>query len=131
MAVLDRAGSGNITNLWHLDPGIKVISNKGGTIVVGDGSWRASLVQLNASTCAPISGQRIVTGKTRPYQGWISEAYGQKTPAPAVVSPAAPELLTIVVPGTDNPRVTCSGRTVIVHTPTGPVHFKISATTLT
>ncbi|MEW9534087.1 heparinase II/III family protein [Microbispora sp. NPDC049125] len=125
MAVLDTGGAA-LRNLWHLDPSLKVVSSAKGTVVVADGSWRASLVQLTMPACKPIKGQRVVRGQTSPYQGWVSPAYMRKVPASAVISPVAKSLLTIVVPGTDSPAVTCSGRTVIVHTPDGPVTLRAS-----
>lgn len=127
MAVLDTAAAGSkLRNLWHFDPSLKVVSNAKGRIVVADGSWRATLVQLAMPSCKPIGGQQVIRGRTGPYQGWISPAYMTKVPASTVVSPTANALLTIVVPGTDKPEVTCSGRTVIVHAATGTVTFKAS-----
>ncbi|WP_239162349.1 heparinase II/III family protein [Acrocarpospora phusangensis] len=130
MAVYDTVSSGKVRNLWHLSPKLKVTSNAGGTVVVSDDDWRASVVQLALPGCKPIKGQKIVRGQTSPYQGWISKAYMQKEPAPVVVSPSAKALLTLVVPGTDQPAVSCSGRTVIVRTPNGPATFKISGKNL-
>ncbi|WP_067169457.1 heparinase II/III domain-containing protein [Microtetraspora niveoalba] len=130
MAVLDATRGGKVRNLWHFDPSMKVYSNAGGQVVVGEGSWRATLVQLSMPSCKPIGGQKVVRGRTNPYQGWISPAYMKKVAAPAVVSPAASSLLTIVVPGTAKPEVSCSGRTVIVHTSDGPTSFKISGSDL-
>ncbi|MBP2703304.1 heparinase II/III family protein [Microbispora sp. RL4-1S] len=126
MAVLDTAAA-PLRDLWHFDPSLKVVSNAKGTIVVADGDWRATLVQLSPATCAPARGQQVVSGRTGPYQGWISPGYMRKTAAPAVVSPTAKALLTIVVPGTDDPAVTCSGHTVTVHSPGGPVTLHTSA----
>ncbi|MEZ0074316.1 hypothetical protein ABH927_003676 [Planotetraspora sp. GP83] len=130
MAVLDTAKS-DLRNLWHLDTSLKVVSSGKGQVVVSDGAWRATLVQLTLPSCTPIKGQRIVRGQTQPYQGWISPGYMRKVPDAVVISPSARSLLTIVVPGTDKPAVTCSGRTVIVHAPAGPVTFKISGSDLT
>lgn len=126
MAVLD-SGGGRLRNLWHLDPRLKVVSNSGGRIVVADGEWKASIVQLAMPSCTAVGGQRVVRGQTSPYQGWVSTAYMHKEPAPVIVSPVAKSLLTVVVPGTDRPEVTCSGRTLIVHTPAGSVTLRASA----
>ncbi|WP_308169664.1 heparinase II/III domain-containing protein [Acrocarpospora catenulata] len=128
MAVYDTVASGKVRNLWHLASGLKVVSNGGGRVVVshGDGGWKASIVQLALPGCKPVSGQQVVSGQTNPYQGWISSSYMKKEAAPVVQSPAATGLLTIVVPGTDDPAVSCSGRTVIVRTPNGPATFKMS-----
>jgi hypothetical protein len=129
MAVLDTAGS-KLRNLWHFPPALKVTAAGGGRVVASDGAWKAALVQLSASSCKPISGQRVVRGQTSPYQGWVSPGYMRKESAAAVISPAAKGILTIIVPGADDPRVTCSGHTVIVHAPNGPVTFKISGSNL-
>ncbi|MEU8199021.1 heparinase II/III family protein [Microbispora amethystogenes] len=126
MAVLD-GGGGKLRNLWHLAPNLKVVSNAGGRVVVADGAWKASIVQLAMPSCRPAGGQRVVRGRTSPYQGWISPAYMRKEPADVIVSPVAGSLLTVVVPGTDRPDVTCSGRTLIVHTPAGPVTLRTSS----
>lgn len=127
MAVLDTADGKKIRNLWHFAPRLRVVSSGQGRIVVADGAWRATLVQLAMPSCKPIKGQRVVKGQTRPYQGWVSPGYLKKVAAPAVVSPAAGALLTVVVPGTDRPEVTCSGRTLVVKTPDGPVTLRVNA----
>ncbi|MFG1822465.1 heparinase II/III family protein [Microbispora bryophytorum] len=126
MAVLD-SGGGKLQNLWHLDPALKVVSNSGGRVVVGDAEWKASIVQLAMPSCKPVGGQRVVRGQTSPYQGWISPAYMRKEPAPVIVSPVETSLLTVVVPGTDRPEVSCSGRTLTVHTPAGSVTLRASS----
>ncbi len=126
LAVLD-SGGGKLRNLWHLAPGLKVVSNSGGRIVVADGGWKASIVQFAMPSCEAVGGQRVVSGQTSPYQGWVSPGYMRKEPAPAIVSPVAGSLLTVVVPGTDRPEVTCSGRTLIVHTPAGSVTLRASS----
>ncbi len=143
MAVLDTVPKGSkVRNLWHFAAGLKVLSNHGGTIVVGDdtkgrgqddksgtgdGTWRASLVQLAMPACKPIGGQQVKVGQTSPFQGWVSPAYLKKQAAPAVVSPAAGSLLTVIVPGTGSPDVSCSGGKVTVHTSGGTVTFRASA----
>ncbi|ETK31862.1 heparinase II/III domain-containing protein [Microbispora sp. ATCC PTA-5024] len=126
MAVLDTAER-PMRDLWHLDPALTVVSSGKGKVVVANGSWRASLVQLSLPSCRPAGGQKVVRGRTSPYQGWVSPAYLQRVPASVVVSPTAKALLTIVVPGTDDPRVTCSGHTVIVHAPGGPVTLRTTS----
>lgn len=130
MAVLDTVSSGKVGNLWHLDPKLTVTENSGGRVVVKDNDWRASVVQFALPGCKPVKGQKIVTARPKPFQGWISQTYMQRTAAPVIVSPAAKALLTVVVPGTADGPVTCSGSTVIAHTPNGPVSFKISGKNL-
>ncbi|WP_433497669.1 heparinase II/III family protein [Sphaerimonospora sp. CA-214678] len=126
MAVLDTGG-GKLRNLWHLDPALQVVSSERGRIVMADGGWRATLVQLDMPSCKPIGGQRVVSGRTGPYQGWISPGYMKKERAPVVISPTAKALLTLIVPGTDKPSVTCSGRSVAVQTSGGKVTLRVGA----
>ncbi|WP_245657362.1 heparinase II/III domain-containing protein [Herbidospora mongoliensis] len=130
MAVLDTVSSGKVRNLWHLDPRLSVAGNVGGRVVVKDNDWRASVVQFSVPGCKPVTGQKIVSGRPSPFQGWISQSYMQKVAAPVIVSPDAKGLLTVVVPGSAEGAVTCSGSTVLVHTPNGPVSFKISGKNL-
>ncbi|MFC7385552.1 heparinase II/III domain-containing protein [Sphaerisporangium rhizosphaerae] len=132
MAVLDTVASGAKTrSYWHLDPALTPVSTSGGRVVVKDKSgWKATLVQLAMPSCAPIGGQSVVRAQTNPYQGWISPSYMAKVPASVVVSPAAGDLLTIVVPGTAEPNVTCSGTRVTVETSDGRTSFRASAGTL-
>lgn len=120
MAVLD-SGGGKLRDLWHLDPALKVVSNADGRVVVADGDWKASIVQLAMPSCKPVGGQQVVRGQNSPIQGWVSPAYMHKVPASVIVSPVAGSLLTVVVPGTDQPEVTCSGHTVVVHAAAGSV----------
>ncbi|MFO7252774.1 MAG: heparinase II/III family protein [Actinomycetes bacterium] len=132
MAVLDTAAKGaRIRNLWHFPADLKVLANRGGHVVVGEGGakgFRVSLVQLAMPSCKPIGGQQVKIGQTKPFQGWVSPGYMRKEKAPAVVSPAAPALLTVIVPGTAEPEVSCSGGKVTVQTPEGPVTFRATAT---
>ncbi|GAA3839904.1 hypothetical protein GCM10022226_72800 [Sphaerisporangium flaviroseum] len=129
MAVLDTVPSGaRARSHWHLDPSLTPVSTSGGQIVVKDKSgWKATLVQLAMPSCKPVSGQSVVRGRTSPYQGWVSPSYMRKVPASVVTSPATGSLLTIVVPGTDKPDVTCSGTRVTVTTSTGDASFQAGA----
>lgn len=116
MAVYDTASGGKkIRNLWRFDDELKLISNKGGRVVLGDGSFKVTLVQL--SSCRPVGGQKVERGGRL---GWMSPTYLSKQRTNVVVSPAAKELLTIVVPGTDDPKVSCAGGKVKVNGVTFP-----------
>ncbi|GII92645.1 heparinase II/III family protein [Sinosporangium siamense] len=131
MAVLDTAGSGaHLRNLWHFPADLKVVFNSGGHVVLGDKDWKTSLVQLAMPACKPVGGQTVARGQSNPFQGWVSPTYMEKTAAPAIVSPAAPALLTIVVPGTDKPSVTCSGGRVTVQTADGSTNFRTNGANL-
>lgn len=133
MAVLDTVPKGaKVTNLWHLASELSVVSDGGGQVVVKDkAGWKATLVQVSMPSCKPVSGLKVVRGQSNPYQGWVSPAYLQKQPAPTVVSPASADpLLTVVVPGTDKPSVSCSGGKVKLETSTGPVSFRVGGADL-
>ncbi|MFC4533646.1 heparinase II/III domain-containing protein [Sphaerisporangium dianthi] len=129
MAVYDTVASGaKARSYWHLDPALTPVSTSGGRVVVKDKSgWKATLAQIEMPSCKPISGQTVVRGRTNPYQGWISPSYMTKVPASVVVSPATGSLLTVIVPGTAEPDVTCSGTRVTVKTSDGETSFRASA----
>ncbi|MCG5214444.1 heparinase II/III family protein [Streptosporangium sp. KLBMP 9127] len=133
MAVLDWApGSSRISNLWHLDHKLTASNPKGGRVALKDKSgWKATLIQLALPSCDPVSGLKVVRGASSPFQGWVSPAYLRKEAAPAVLSPASADpLLTIVVPGTGDPKVKCGGGKVTVETSDGPVTFRATASGL-
>ncbi|WP_103959074.1 heparinase II/III domain-containing protein [Nonomuraea solani] len=110
MAVLDTASGGKkIENVWRFAPSFKVISSGGGKVVLGDGKFKVTLLQL--SSCDRVGGQRVERGGKL---GWVSPTYLAKQATNVVVSPAAKSLLTVIVPGTDSPKVTCSGGKVTV-----------------
>ncbi|MFI7703442.1 heparinase II/III family protein [Nonomuraea sp. NPDC049480] len=110
MAVLDTASGGRkVRNLWRFDPSLKVVSNKGGEVVLGDGKFKVTLVQF--SGCDRVGGQQVERGGKL---GWVSPTYLSRKPANVVVSPAAKSLLTVIVPGAESPKVSCSGGKVTV-----------------
>lgn len=123
MAVLDSAKGKKIKNLWRFDPSLKVLSNDGGHVVLGDGKYRVSLVQLAMPSCKPVGGQKIDRGGKL---GWVSPTYMSKKSTTVVVSPAQKSLLTLIVPGTEAPKVSCSGGKVTAQTTQGAVSFKAS-----
>jgi hypothetical protein len=110
MAVLDTASGGKkIKSLWRFDPSLKVVSNKGGKVVLADGAFKVTLIQM--SSCDRVGGQKVERGGKL---GWVSPTYLSKTATNVVVSPSAKSLLTLIVPGTDSPKVSCSGGKVTV-----------------
>ncbi|WP_327089858.1 heparinase II/III family protein [Nonomuraea sp. NBC_01738] len=116
MAVLDKAGSGKkLKNIWRFDPSLKEISTGGGRVVLGDGKFKVTLLQF--AGCKPVSGQKVERGGKL---GWVSPTYLSKVPASVVSSPARGELLTVIVPGTDSPSVSCKGGKVTVNGVTFP-----------
>ncbi|MFC4060741.1 heparinase II/III family protein [Planomonospora corallina] len=133
MAVLDTVPPGSkVRSLWHFSADLSVVSNGGGQVVVKDKTgWKATLVQLAMPSCKAVGGQKVVRGSSSPFQGWVSPAYLKKQAAPAVVSPdVAGGLLTVVVPGTGAPSVSCSGGKVTLETSGGAVSFRAAGTTL-
>jgi hypothetical protein len=104
MAVLDTASGKKVSSLWRFDPAFKVISNTGGRVVLGDGGYRVTVAQF--ASCKPVGGQKVQRGGKL---GWVSPTYLSKKQTDVIVSPAARSLLTVVVPGTDSPSVSCSG----------------------
>ncbi|HEX4817650.1 MAG TPA: heparinase II/III family protein [Nonomuraea sp.] len=115
MAVLDTASGGKkVRNLWRFAPSLKVVSRGGGKVVVKDGKFAVTLLQFSgppSSGCDRVGGQKVERGGKL---GWASPTYLSKQPANVVVSPAAKSLLTVIVPGTDAPKVSCSGGKVTV-----------------
>ncbi|WP_379527984.1 heparinase II/III family protein [Nonomuraea purpurea] len=105
MAVLDTASGGKkIKNVWRFDPSLKVVSNGGGKVVLGDGKFKVTMLQL--TSCSKAGGQKVERGGKL---GWVSPTYLSKKPTNVVLSPAAKSLLTVIVPGTDSPKVSCAG----------------------
>jgi hypothetical protein len=120
MAVLDSVpASSTLRNLWHFGPSLRVTSNHDGRVVLADGDWRATLLQFAMPSCRSISGQTV-----RP--GAISPRYLEKAEVATVLSPPVSSVLTLIVPGTGDPKVSWSGATVTVGTPGGPVSFASS-----
>ncbi|GAA2214940.1 hypothetical protein GCM10009850_104070 [Nonomuraea monospora] len=110
MAVLDTASGGKkVRNIWRFAPSLKVVSSGGGKVVLGDGKFKVTLLQF--SSCDKVGGQRVERGGKL---GWVSPTYLSKQATNVVVSPAAKSLLTVIVPGTDSPKVSCSGGKVTV-----------------
>lgn len=120
MAVLDGTAKGKkIRNLWRFDPSLKVLSNDGGQVVLGDGKFKVTLVQLSMPSCKRVGGQKIE-------RSWVSQSYMSRKSTSVVVSPAKSSLLTLIVPGTEEPKVSCSGGKVTVQAAQGPVTFRTS-----
>ena len=133
MAVLDTVPKGSsVGNIWHFSRDLSTVSNSGGQVVVKDkAGWKATLLQVSMPSCKPVGGLKVVNGQKNPYQGWVSSAYLTRHPAPAVVSPASGDsVLTVLVPGTGTPSLSCSGGKVRVETSEGPVSFRVGGADL-
>ncbi|WP_440069081.1 heparinase II/III family protein [Streptosporangium sp. OZ121] len=129
MAVLDTVPKGSkVRNVWHFSRDLSTVSSGGGQVVVKDkAGWKATLAQVSMPSCRPVSGLKVVRGQKNPYQGWVSSAYLQRHPAPAVVAPASGDsVLTVVVPGSGKPSLSCSGGKVSLETSEGQVSFRVS-----
>ncbi|MER5427416.1 heparinase II/III family protein [Streptosporangium roseum] len=123
MAVLDAVPQGRqVRPLWHLGPALSATAAGDGRVVLADGRWRASLIQLEMPACRPIGGQSVRSGE-------ISPGYLKRIKVPTVVSPAAGALLTVIVPGAADPEISCSGGNVRVRTPGGTVSFTADVST--
>ncbi|MFC5829318.1 heparinase II/III domain-containing protein [Nonomuraea insulae] len=87
LTIHDSVPSGTLRSLWHFDPSLKVLSQHDGTIVLGDDDgFRVTLLHF------PGAGQAV-----RP--GLIAPGYLRTTENVTVLSPEAPSVLTVIVPG--------------------------------
>ncbi|MFG1945376.1 heparinase II/III family protein [Nonomuraea sp. NPDC048826] len=88
MVVRDRAAEGTLRSLWHFDPALRLVSQRDGVVVLEDGDgWRVTLTQH------PYAGQSVGTVK-------VSPGYLRTAESVTVTSGEAPEVLTVIVPGT-------------------------------
>jgi hypothetical protein len=124
-----------VTQRWQLEVGAAVAA--------GDPSqvrslWRATGAALTIEQLEPVTGVTSVEGGKSPLRGWVSEAYGQVTPAAnlAFTAPAAAgrtRFVTVLRPGPSSAhgasslRRTTSGLEVTVPTAEGPVSVVIPA----
>ncbi|MFI7421343.1 heparinase II/III family protein [Nonomuraea sp. NPDC049684] len=90
MAVRDSVSSGTLRSLWHFDPALRLVERRADAVVLGDGDWRVTLLQR------PASGMEVGTIK-------VSTGYLRTQEAVTVTSGSAPEVLTMILPGTDTP----------------------------
>jgi hypothetical protein len=111
LAVHDSVPSGTLRSLWHFDPQLKVVARRPGVVVLGDGSWRVTLLHL------PGEGQAV-----RP--GLIAPGIQRTAEVVTVLSPEAAGVLTVIVPGCADPEVSYAGGLMTVRTPGGPVTFR-------
>jgi hypothetical protein len=109
--VFDRAsGAGRYQQLWHLDPGLTVTSVTRSSAIATAPGTRLEIQQI------PLPGQQIPAGSTQvvrgqvnPYQGWVSHAQLQMTPAPVVTmtrTGSRAAILTLIAPTAPGTAVT-------------------------
>ncbi|WP_052423514.1 heparinase II/III domain-containing protein [Nonomuraea candida] len=91
MVVHDCVDSGTLRSLWHFDPALTVVSRRDGEVVLGDaGGFRVTLTQF------PGGGQAV-----RP--ALVSTGYLRTAEAVTVLSPEAPNVLTVISVGEERP----------------------------
>jgi Heparinase II/III-like protein len=101
--VFDRAsGAPSYQQLWHLDPGLTVTTVSRSYAVATAPGTQLEIRQI------PLPGQQIppgstqvVRGQVNPYQGWVSRAQLQMTPAPVVTmtrTGSSAAILTLIAP---------------------------------
>jgi hypothetical protein len=81
--VLDGAGTHDAEFLFHLAPELEVTVGDGGAFAAAPGMADGLLVVGAGFEHAE---PRVVTGATDPIQGWHSDDYGAKRPAPTLVT---------------------------------------------
>jgi hypothetical protein len=92
--------------LWHLAPG-SAPTVSGSSVRTHRARGNLLIRQLSGSSTV-----RVLSGRTSPIQGWQSDTYLHKTPAPTVEFARrgrSIRYLTLIVPGAASPRVSVSG----------------------
>ena len=111
--VFDRAsGATSYQQLWHLDPGLTVTAVGRSYAIAAAPGTQLEIMQI------PLPGQQIprgstqvVRGQVNPYQGWVSHAQLQMTPAPVVTmtrSGSSAAILTLIAPTAPGVSITAS-----------------------
>lgn len=89
------------TQHWQLEPGARVTVRRGGR---ADVQW-SSGASLAVEQLLPVGRTTVVTGGDDPLRGWVSEAYGELTPAANLATVADDgvrrDLVTVLRPGSD------------------------------
>jgi hypothetical protein len=103
VVVFDRAsGAGTYQQLWHLDPGLTVTTVRPAYAVATAPGTELEIRQVPLpGQVIPAGSTQVVTGQDNPYQGWVSRAQNQRTPAPVVTMTrygASAAILTVIVP---------------------------------
>ncbi len=128
--VFDRARGGSAgsayTQLWHLDPSLRVISLTRSAAVATAPGTSLTLAQVALPGQAISAGStQLVRGQTSPYQGWVSHQMLQRIPADVVTmtrtGPSA-AILTLLVPTAPGTPVAYS----VTGPPAGPYRLRVS-----
>lgn len=117
--VLDRTAATrtkhSFRQLWHLDPGMKVARQKRGVAIAQPSNgtdarlWMIP-VDLDGDRIRTSSTQ-VITGRTLPRQGWVSEKMLDRQKAPVVQMSSkgrSAEMLTVLVPASKQAKVKTS-----------------------
>ena len=128
--VFDRAQGGSAgsayTQLWHLDPSVRVISVTRSAAVATAAGTSLTLAQVALpGQVIPAGSTQVVRGQTDPYQGWVSHQMLQRTPADVVTmtrtGPSA-AILTLLVPAAPGTPVAYS----VTSPPAGPYRLRVT-----
>ena len=128
--VFDRAQGGSAgsayTQLWHLDPSLRVISVARSAAVATAPGTSLTLAQVPLpGQVIPAGSTRVVRGQTSPYQGWVSHQTLQRIPADVVTmtrtGPSA-AILTLIVPTAPGTPVAYS----VTGPPAGPYQLLVT-----
>jgi len=101
--VFDRAsGAARYEQLWHLDPGLTVSTVTSSYAIATAPGTQLEIRQIPLpGQVIPAGSTQVVQGQVNPYQGWVSHAMLQRTPAPVVTmsrSGSSAAILTLIVP---------------------------------
>jgi Heparinase II/III-like protein len=116
--VFDRAsGASSYQQLWHLDPALTVKTVTGSSAIATAPGTQLEIRRIPLpGQVIPAGSTQVVRGQVDPYQGWVSRASTQMTPASVVVmNQAGPSaaILTLIAP-------TAPGAVVTAATTRGP-----------
>jgi hypothetical protein len=116
--VFDRAsGASRYAQLWHLDPGLTVTSVTRSYAIGFAPGTQLEIRQIPLpGQVIPAGSTRVVEGQVNPYQGWVSQAALQRTPAPVVTmsrSGSSAAIFTLIAP-------TAPGVSISASTSPGP-----------
>ena len=120
LAVLDSAAPGSVLrSVWHFAPALDVEAERPDGLVLGGSGGPVAFVQLAVPGLEAAAGREVGTGT-------VATGYLRTAPVVTVTSPAAARLLTLIVPGCADPRVSRDGDGVVVRTAAGPVAFTLA-----
>ncbi len=113
IVVFDRAaGAGTYQQLWHLGPSLRVTTVRAAYAVATAPGAELEIRQVALpGQVIPAGSTRVVRGQASPYQGWVSTAQNQRTPAPVVTMTrygTSASILTVIVPAAPGTSITAS-----------------------